>query len=128
MAARPFGAVCANGKTAFRLRIWKGLQYYDTFATVLSNGSYPMAQIMSLPPSDRAAITKVLTQEIDDYSKGPVFPVTSCFGGMAVSGGQLRTPPPNRHHHPPHTANHPPTATPARTPGMPPAPWSLTCH
>ena len=80
-----FGAVCANGKTAYRLRIWTGLQYYDTFATVLRNGSYPMEQIMALPPADRGRLTKILTAEIDGYPGGPIFPVTSCFGGMAVS-------------------------------------------
>eukprot|EP00040_Diaphanoeca_grandis_P027876 m.159668 g.159668 ORF g.159668 m.159668 type:complete len:298 (-) comp31146_c0_seq1:196-1089(-) len=81
----PFDAVCANGKTAYRLRIWKGLKYYDVFATLLLNGSYPMKTITdpATKPATKEDITARLTQEIDNTA-GLMYPVQSCFGGMTI--------------------------------------------
>jgi len=80
-----FQAICANGKTAYRLRIWKGLKYYDVFATVLQNGSYPFQVITNpkTPATERDQLVKTLTREIDEAAS-LIYPVQSCFGGMAA--------------------------------------------
>lgn len=77
-----YNVICTNGQTAYRLRTWLGLTYYDTYATVLANGSYPYERIVA-PKSPDKTLGKVLTNEINEYTE-PIYPVNSCFGGIAM--------------------------------------------
>jgi len=83
---RPLGqydALCAFGLTAYKLRMWKPVVYYDTFATVLENGSFARARNAASVAENGARAT-ALTVAIKDNPTGDLYPVRSCFGGLAV--------------------------------------------
>jgi hypothetical protein len=76
------GLQCANGQQGHKHRA----TYYDLFATVLADGTMPMQRIVhpNTSRSDGDKMKVELTKTIKDTVVGQLFPVQSCFGGLAV--------------------------------------------
>lgn len=82
--------LCSNGQMGHA----HTASYYDTFATVLKDGSYPFKQLYmdvstnGRNPKREAALKHTLFADLDiGFKTQQIIPAQSCFGGLAVYAG-----------------------------------------